>query len=293
MASAGCVPTVTISTDSRRGSRKYMEDVVKLTETRDGRIFLIICDGHGGRRAADFASKRLVELVQLFKPDEWDLHKAIATASQEWDKLCMKKLNIRVFPTSVEKRQEAFAQCNREVYYGEGWHSGTTVVCVLLDVFQKRGMMANLGDSRGMWKDTGKERSRLRSTRDHVPKKNDLGPLGGDVVQQENDVPRINGDLAVGRALGDNSEDLMGTVLHEPVVREFRWVDGPLRVVLATDGVWDVLTNSRAMSLQDAETIVNEAMVAGTEDNVTAGVIQIDYPETQRRTYLKMYSSTT
>jgi serine/threonine protein phosphatase PrpC len=274
-----------------------MEDVVNVAELQDGRIFMVICDGHGGKHAASFTAHHLVEKVSRFAANQWNLKESILQVSNEWDQQCLKKLGTRHYPKTTEERRQVFLSANKEIYFGEEWHSGTTVVCVLLDVLLKKGLMANLGDSRGVWKELppkdGKKRSHLKSTKDHVPRQNDLGPLGGNIVYQDNDVPRINGDLAVGRALGDNSDELMGSVSHEPVISEFTWKDGPIKVVLGTDGVWDVLSNSRAMVLTDATSIVNEAISQGTQDNVTAGVIYIDYPEVARKSFLRVHSSTT
>lgn len=269
---------VRISIDSRQGRREYMEDFAKWTELEDGRICVVVCDGHGGSRCAQYAVENIITKVNALKPNEWNIGKIIEDVSNAWDKICLTALNAKRIPESVEERAALFTKASAANYYNEQLHSGTTVVACIIDVRKKAGVMANLGDSRGIWKDLGKKRTRLRSTKDHTPHVNDLGPLGGDIVHEANDVPRINGDLAVGRALGDNSEELMGTVLHTPVVTQFEW-ENRLRVVLATDGLWDVVSNSRAMKRRMASTLVTEALVRKSTDNVTVAIMNVTYPD--------------
>lgn len=285
------VPLVKISTDSRRGARDYMEDFIDVIEVPDARIFIIACDGHGGRRAAEFAIKAICARVARFAPDQWDLGRVITDVSNAWDRECLSRLGVKKAPQTVEERAEMFNALKRDrkaydAYMSEEWHSGTTVVCALLDVIAHRGVIANLGDSRCVWKDYSAAKKRLAATRDHDPSQKDLGSLGGVVVKTEGDVARINGDLAVGRALGDNSDLLMGSVSHVPYVSDmFMWGTAAagctLTLVVATDGVWDVVKNPEALSEKkaaEASTLVDLALARKSTDNVTAGVIRISYP---------------
>lgn len=93
-------------------------------------------------------------------------------------------------------------------------------------------------------------------------------------------VPRVEGILAISRALGD-------TCLKPYVSPEPRIVEGTLgtendRAVLACDGVWDVLSPETVMKTarryedpqEAAENILKAARDAGSLDNIT--VIALD-----------------
>ena len=299
------IPQVIISTDSRRGLREYMEDVVEVAELSESRLALVICDGHGGDKAAKFACKKIVQRLSSLASTDWNVAKVVKDTSDEWDVLCLQKLGAVRYPSTLDERSRLFSGPQAQTYTREGWHAGTTVVAVVLDVIGKRGVLVNLGDSRGVWKEFVKKRSRLRTTTDHNPSEDDLGPLGGVIIHRSDDVPRINGDLAVGRALGDNSAELMGTIVHDAVVKEFTWTNGPLRVVLASDGLWDVLGNSEVMkvrtggvprsesdmSMPNAKTMVDAAVRLKSGDNITVGVIDVYYPTAERCINLRVSSS--
>lgn len=297
------IPRVDVSIDTRQGARDHMEDVADCVTLPDGRIFVIVCDGHGGRHAAQFALARITQSVLQFKPDQSDLAGVIKAASDAWDVQCLSKLGAVRYPQSDAERKAVFRAAPSE-YADNEWHSGTTVVCVLLDLGTKTGVIANLGDSRCVWKDfTAKGRTRVTSTRDHEPKSTDFGPLGGTIVHAEDDVPRINGDLAVGRAFGDNSAELMGSVNHTPKISRCMWTDH-LRVILGSDGVWDVVKNCQAMQrskrtgecvVRNAGELVDLAMQRGTQDNVTAVVVDVTYPTQVQPAMIacQRYSATT
>lgn len=286
------VPNVAVTTASHIGQRQYMEDFIEVCEVADARIAMVVCDGHGGERAARFAVHRITQALRTLDRNSWDLVGVIQSVSTEWDRQCLERLGAREYPRNAADRAALFANASlTAAYESEGWSSGTTVVAVLLDVINKRGVMANLGDSRGVWKAFSVERSRVRSTRDHTPKLTDLGPLGGTVIHRSNDVPRINGDLAVGRALGDNAPSLMGSVNHGAVQKQFAWDSQELRVVLATDGAWDVINNPEVVLMKSASEVVDKALQRKTADNVTVGMIYVTYPATAHETVVKVFRS--
>lgn len=268
------VCNVIISQESLQGARDYMEDFVSVKQLSKNRILMVVCDGHGGSRCAKYTCHAFCEHMSKY-PDE-DLETCLGQVSHSWDNMCLTRLKGD-YPQTVEEREELFRKVPTS-YYTDELHSGTTVVAVLLDLPNQRGHLLNLGDSRMLWKDYGVNRSRLKSTRDHKPDEKDLGPLGGKVTRQQNDNPRVNGDLAVGRAMGDNTRDLMGTIKHDADVKEFTWTGrNHFRVVLASDGVWDVLSNSTVMKMDTAEDVVQASLRAGSQDNVTCGMIDVHY----------------
>lgn len=259
----------------KRGQREYMEDFVTVAELPEGRVAMVLCDGHGGDRCARYVSQNMLKLMKDMPPGDFDLKSRVQAVSRNWDKQCLKKLKCKDYPKTAEERTKIFD--NQTKYLEEGWHAGTTLVALLLDVLNKTGVVANVGDSRAVWKDFG-QGTNLRSTPDHTPTEHCMGPIKGVITTEEGDVPRINGDLSVGRALGDNSPELMCTVNHDPEIKNFSWDKGPFRVVLGTDGVWDVLKNPEAMRLSSAHKMVSLALEKGTTDNVSVGIVDVTYP---------------
>ena len=71
-------------------------------------------------------------------------------------------------------------------------------------------------------------------------------------------------------------------VVGDPEVVQQRLADGDKFVILACDGIWDVMTNDKAVSIvaralrdkQDAaKQLVRQAFLLGSTDNMTAIVI--------------------
>lgn len=176
-----------------------------------------------------------------------------------------------------------------EVASGED-KSGTTAVCALIT--DKFLILANCGDSRGVFCVSGKP---ALVTQDHKPSNEPerarIQNAGGTVMIQ-----RVNGSLAVSRALGDfeykNVEGKGPTeqlVSPEPefFVKERTSGDDEF-LVLACDGVWDVMTNqdicdfiSARMKVHDnLETVCNEVIDTclhkGSRDNMS--IIIIAFP---------------
>ena len=123
--------------------------------------------------------------------------------------------------------------------------SGTTAVCVLIS--PDHFFIANCGDSRALLCRNGEAKL---CTTDHKPivpsEKKRIQDAGGTVIFQ-----RINGSLAVSRALGDfeykcvvGKGETEQLVSPEPdIYVEERKPDEDEFIVLACDGIWDVLTN--------------------------------------------------
>jgi len=163
-------------------------------------------------------------------------------------------------------------------------------VCALIS--QKYLIIANCGDSRSLVCTAGKP---VLATQDHKPsnelEKERIQNAGGSVMIQ-----RVNGSLAVSRALGDfEYKNVDGKGPTEQLVSpepEFyvkpREEDSDQFLVLACDGVWDVMSNEdicnfiiHRMKVHDnLETICNEVidtcLYKGSRDNMS--IIIIAFP---------------
>jgi len=173
-----------------------------------------------------------------------------------------------------------------EVASGED-KSGSTAVGALIS--DKYVIIANCGDSRGVVCVSGKP---ALATQDHKPsnepEKERIQNAGGSVMIQ-----RVNGSLAVSRALGDfEYKNVDGKGPTEQLVSpepEFyiKERDGTRDefLVLACDGVWDVMSDEEICSFighrmkihENLETICNEVidtcLYKGSRDNMSIIII--------------------
>lgn len=275
---------VNVSLDwaAEQGKRSYMEDRLCISRPTKETVLAIVCDGHGGDTCAEYTSKRVQEVMHEAK-GTLDLKEAIITVADEWKHKCLKKLKAKAMPKTQKERKAIFDKAG-DAFYKNGFTSGTTIVATMLNVYEKTGQVVYVGDSRAVWKDFGHHNPRARGTKDHKPERSSLGPLGGRITENKNDVPRINRDLAVGRAIGDVSKELLGSVTHTPDNYNIQWTGkGPFTMILCTDGVSDVIKKNTDIISQtekhSAQQIVDRSLQLGSTDNVSCVIIRVFYEE--------------
>lgn len=95
---------------------------------------------------------------------------------------------------------------------------------------------------------------------------------------------RVNGNLNMSRALGDiDLKSPLPLVLALPEVSVYQITPDVRWLVLASDGLWDVLCDAAAISLikncksakKASEVLVSKALKKKSNDNVTAVVVKI------------------
>ncbi|KAG0473973.1 hypothetical protein HPP92_015830 [Vanilla planifolia] len=142
-----------------------------------------------------------------------------------------------------------------------------------------RLLVANVGDSRAVICRGG---NAIAVSRDHKPDQTDerqrIEDAGGFVMWAG--TWRVGGVLAVSRAFGDRL--LKQYVVADPEIQE-EVVDGSLEfLILASDGLWDVVSNEEAVALvkpieepeQAAKLLLQEASRRGSADNITCVVVR-------------------
>jgi protein phosphatase 1L len=182
----------------------------------------------------------------------------------------------------MEALKKAFVKTDKEylqIANKKNSEDGTTAV-----VMYTRGdslYVAHAGDSRAVLvHSTGKV---TVLTMDHKPNRPDerrrINELGGSVVFWG--VWRVEGILAVSRAIGDRM--LKPFVVAEPEVKEFKRTANDHFVVIASDGVWDTISNEdagqMAINFDDpqaaAKQIMDEAYARGSLDNICVMVVDL------------------
>jgi len=195
--------------------------------------FFAVFDGHAGSKVAEYSSQHLLEEIM----DHLDTHK-LASGTDE-DKELIEKAIKKAF-LELDKKMRTISDTKNGFD-----RSGSTSVCVLISPL--RYYFINCGDSRALLCRSGEVHF---ATSDHKPsnpiERDRIQKAGGSVMIQ-----RVNGSLAVSRALGDyeykNVENKGPTeqlVSPEPDITAIdRNHKEDEFLVLACDGIFDVSTN--------------------------------------------------
>uniref|UniRef100_A0A7S4P0N3 PPM-type phosphatase domain-containing protein n=1 Tax=Paramoeba aestuarina TaxID=180227 RepID=A0A7S4P0N3_9EUKA len=255
------------------GRRQTMEDTHCIVQNIGGSpySFFAVYDGHGGDKAAKFLRDNLHNYVQTFLSEGGNPEEVLSKA--------------------VQKAEEEFMIVARETEIQDG----STVVCAL--VGDGHVYMANVGDSEAI---LARNREHLVLTTVHTPGRNKneadrVEQAGGRLMRGRVGHPHFNPrcfNLAVSRAVGDlmyKSEEFVqdknSGVVADADTRVVELGEGDDFVIMACDGVWDVLEYQVACDLtagwlqqgvtaQEAvEKLVTDAFEKGSRDNITACLV--------------------
>ncbi|EPS70851.1 hypothetical protein M569_03910 [Genlisea aurea] len=212
-----------------------------------------IFDGHLSREIPDYLKSHLFNNI-LNEPEFWDFPEhAIRRAYRITDE------------TILEKAQDL----------GRG---GSTAVTAILINCHKL-VVANVGDSRAVICKNGVAK---QLSVDHEPdrEKEEIENRGGFVSKFPGDVPRVDGQLAVSRAFGDKS--MKEHLSSEPDV-DVEYIDEETEfLILASDGVWKVMSNQEAVdcirTIKDAKSAAKhlneEALARKSRDDISCIVVR-------------------
>jgi serine/threonine protein phosphatase PrpC len=150
---------------------------------------------------------------------------------------------------------ESFKAIIDDIPYKTSMTTGSTALVILKHT--DTIWVANVGDTRAIM-NNGLNVTPLSN--DHKPFEDSeykrITSLGGKVIKAfPGDVYRVNGVLAVSRAIGDFS--LYPHVTWKPEITSFNIKKYNHYIFMATDGVWDVLSNQQVVDIIN-EMIINE-----------------------------------
>nr|GEU49540.1 probable protein phosphatase 2C 9 [Tanacetum cinerariifolium] len=146
----------------------------------------------------------------------------------------------RSITKAYERTDQAILSHNPDL--GRG---GSTAVTAIL-VNGRKLWVANVGDSRAVLSKRGKA---IQMSVDHEPntERASIENRGGFVSNMPGDVARVNGQLAVSRAFGN--KNLKSHLRSDPDISN-EDIDANTEIlILASDGVWKVLTNQEAVDI--------------------------------------------
>ncbi|KAK4438721.1 putative protein phosphatase 2C 58 [Sesamum alatum] len=233
-----------------------MEDCLvsefKIVDDNELGLFAIF-DGHMGHDVAKYLQGHLFDNI-LRQSEFWtDTESALKHAYQTTDK---------------EILEQSFQ-------LGKG---GSTAVTAIL-INGHKLVVANVGDSRAVICRKGVAK---QLSVDHEPSKERqlIESKGGFVSNIPGDVPRVDGQLAVARAFGDKS--LKRHLSSEPDIAVEMIDDDVEFIILASDGLWKVMSNQEAVdsirSIKDshsaAKRLIDEAISRKSKDDISCIVVR-------------------
>lgn len=207
--------------------------------------FFAVYDGHGGSQASKFCAERFHQVLgDELSHTNFNLDLAEGWASN-WENLmtsCFLKIDKEVggvCPTGECDDGDGTSTCCVNAIAAE--NVGTTAVVAVVGSSQI--IVGNCGDSRAVLSRDGKA---IPLSKDHKPEREDennrIEAAGGRVIYW--DGYRVGGLLALSRALGDRY--LKRYVIAEPDVTCLQRTDEDECLILASDGLWDVISNEVA-----------------------------------------------
>lgn len=253
------------------GRRRDMEDAVaihpsfcQMEQGNSGKLhYFAVYDGHGCSHVATKCKERLHELVKEELENTEGDH-------EEWEHSMNRSFN-RMDKEVIEWNNSVTgATCRCELHTPECDAVGSTAVVAV--VTPDKIIVANCGDSRAILCRNGKA---IPLSNDQKPDRPDelnrIQEAGGRVIYW--DGPRVSGVLAMSRAIGDNY--LKPYVICEPEVTVTDRTAEDDCLILASDGLWDVVSNDTACGVAGM-CLKRNASPASTSGNGADGEMNSD-----------------
>jgi serine/threonine protein phosphatase PrpC len=202
-----------------KGRRPYMEDVDfafdEIRISTKSRVSLFgVLDGHGGTECSRFASEELpTSIIQ----------------------------NMRGGRSGAEALFRSYVDIDRAFVESTSSRAGSTATVMLWDHVDRVIAVANCGDSRSVLCRDGRA---VDITRDK--KATDVEEIAR-ICQEGGFVAngRVQGSLAVARTLGDRNLKQANAkyLIPDPEVTQFRVTRRDEFIIIASDGLWDVMSS--------------------------------------------------
>ncbi|XVF86702.1 hypothetical protein PTKIN_Ptkin18bG0063200 [Pterospermum kingtungense] len=299
-SAADCIKALTYAICLEKGRRSTMEDVVAVHPG-----FLEICckdaggcmaseckfameklpvhyfglfDGHGGHQVSNYCANELCGIVA----EEWKKGSTLDGCGNRWEVTLCK---------AYERADNAFKDETLAPKF-----AGSTALVVIVSACQI--IAANCGDSRAV---LCRGRQAIPLTFDHRPDRVDeyerITSSGGRILNWG--CLRVEGILAMSRAIGDL--DLKQWVISVPEVTFTTRTEKDEFLILASDGLWDVLSNEEVVKFARREIrqhrrlvrargspfpaawyvsqqVLRRAYDAGSYDNISVIVVDLKIP---------------
>jgi protein phosphatase PTC2/3 len=259
------------------GRRASMEDEHIVVDLDDNHTLVAVFDGHGGGDTSSWLHDNFVD--RFSSAPQWIEYRT--------------SLNVSLLTSAFEN---TFMALDRELRASRLDKGSGSCACLCL-ITPEHFVCANLGDSRCVLGCPGGVNVALSV--DHKPEleaeERRVVAAGGEVTFSKGDCYRVNAQIAVSRSIGDfvmKAQDHLSpaeqfvSCIPEVVIQPRSAGDELL--VLACDGLWDVLTNDMVLdrareaysygeksALRVAEELLDYAFEEGSGDNVSVIVAKL------------------
>ncbi|KAI3705617.1 hypothetical protein L1987_75856 [Smallanthus sonchifolius] len=219
------------------GRRRDMEDAVAVKPSFTGDLnFFGVYDGHGCSHVAMKCKDRMHEIVK----DEVEN----AGEASDWNETMARSFSRMDKEVTEWSEGDSVTNCRCELQTPQCDAVGSTAVVAV--VTPEKIVVSNCGDSRAVLCRNGVA---IPLSTDHKPDRPDelarIEEAGGRVIYW--DGARVLGVLAMSRAIGDNY--LKPYVIPEPEITVTERTTDDECIILASDGLWDVVSNDVACSV--------------------------------------------
>lgn len=242
--------------------RNSMEDFIYCNDNfldREELGVFIVLDGHGGKDAAEYAVKRLPEIIKT--------------------KLKYKDSDL------IHSIEQSFIDIDKELQFYIDKTSGTTATLVYIE--NNKLICSNVGDSSAKLFDFKSNYSKTLSF-DHrimYNKEEQERIISNKGIIKNN---RVNGSLMLSRSLGDHYLQDFGLTPIPQSTKEIILNKEDKYLIIASDGVWDVLDDNMIFDLKYdlgfsnnikcqiiSDNIVKKCKQLESKDNISCIVIKL------------------
>jgi protein phosphatase 1L len=265
-----------------QGRRKTMEDehlatqfILKIGDKAYPIQLFGVFDGHGGPTASRFVRDHLQSYLEKALSDH---NPNDLTSNGIWNALKLAFVRLNEGYKAQYGSYEKIYPHGRKIVADE---EGTTAVVAM--IIDGNLWIANVGDSRAML-ENGTPIQLSRDARAGDPNfQPGIYHRGGEVIQC--DIPRLGGDLAIARSIGDFRLKGANSARPKLIVLPLSQIKKGSRLLLVCDGITDVASTTTLLkAVRDhklhspgtsVSNIVGSAWKAGSGDNLTACLIEM------------------
>lgn len=244
--------------------RRRMEDAHSIQEDFMGdkeKVFIGVYDGHGGKEAAIYASQTL--------------HTVLAEKIGQ-NQLSTEEL-LNVFKETYLETDSRMKGSTVPAHHG--CTAATCLITRSKEGEKRQLFVANAGDARVV---LCRQDKAIRLTEDHKAsdekEQKRIQEAGGFIING-----RVNGQIAITRSLGDHL--MKEYVIGDPFITEIDLEEDDQWLIVACDGLWDVIEDQQAMDLLNqnssdtctllSKKLIYKALQDGSTDNLSVVVVRL------------------
>ena len=241
-------------------NRNHMEDKGKSISNFNhdpNKILFCLFDGHGGDSVSNFLQKNFAKYMKIYIR-EMEIH-------------CLREID---FDELFKKIDQKLKELN---YYEVG---STASIIYITKIGYKRILYCiNIGDTKCILTQNNCSRKISYDDLTNDNYENNRINKGGGLIMNG----RVSGKLMITRAFGDWEQKSFG-VISSPHITKIEINSDHKYVIMASDGVWDVMDDLEVYSLSlEAENskelcneIINNSLEKGSKDNISCFVIKLN-----------------